>query len=89
MLLTCKNHQDLVWRCKDIAYSPEANEGKGGYNGMRNIFFFGFYLKEPDKHGCNYTSLRTGPDGEMEVARECSCSAHDLIGIPGTEEGGG
>lgn len=87
MLLTCKNHQDLVWRCKDIAYSPEANEGKGGYNGMRNIFFFGFHTPESTTP---YSMTRTPVDGgPPEYARECSCSAHDLIGIPGTEEGGG
>lgn len=31
--LTCKNHTDLRWLCKEIAYTPGL-----GYNGCRNIF---------------------------------------------------
>lgn len=34
--LTCKNHTNLRWSCKEIAYSPGY-----GYNGQRNIFFVG------------------------------------------------
>lgn len=82
MLLTCKNHPHLVWRCKDIAYSPEANEGRGGYNGMRNIFFFGVAVEGILGHSTY--DPKTGI-----VHHECSCHSRDLIGIPGTEEGGG
>ena len=32
--LTCKNHPELRWSCKSIAFTP----GKG-YNGIRHIFF--------------------------------------------------
>jgi hypothetical protein len=34
-MLTCINHPDRIWNCKDIAVS------NGRYNGMRNIFYFG------------------------------------------------
>ena len=34
--LTCKNHPNLRWLCKEIAYT----EGLG-YNGSRNLFFEG------------------------------------------------
>lgn len=34
--LTCKNHPNLRWSCKSIAYSPGV-----GYNGQRHIFFMG------------------------------------------------
>lgn len=36
VILTCKNHPNLRWNCKEIAYTP----GKG-YNGQRSIFFNG------------------------------------------------
>src|SRR6185437_5265772 len=36
LTLTCKNHPQLRWNCKSIAYTPGA-----GYNGCRNIFFNG------------------------------------------------
>lgn len=34
-ILTCKNHPDLRWSCKDIAWE------NGRYNGCRNIFYMG------------------------------------------------
>ena len=34
--LTCKNHPELRWSCKSIAWNDV-----GGYNHERNIFFFG------------------------------------------------
>lgn len=34
--LTCRNHPDLRWCCKSIAFTPGH-----GYNGSRNIFFHG------------------------------------------------
>lgn len=34
--LTCKNHPDLRWMIKSIAWTP----GRG-YNGQRNIHFMG------------------------------------------------
>ena len=32
--LTCKNHPELRWSCKSIAFTPGY-----GYNGARHIFF--------------------------------------------------
>ena len=32
--LACKNHLQLRWTCKSVAYTPGE-----GYNGSRNIFF--------------------------------------------------
>lgn len=37
--LTCKNHPELRWQCKSVAYT----EGYG-YNGARSIFFNGRHL---------------------------------------------
>ena len=34
--LTCRHHPELRWHCKEIAFTDE-----GGYNGSRNIFFYG------------------------------------------------
>jgi len=89
MILTCKNHPHLFWRCKDIAYSPEANDGKGGYNGARNIFFFGERrrLIEPANSSWKYTTYVTDDDRVDPCVRECECSSRDLIGAPGSEEG--
>ena len=86
MILTCKNHPHLFWRCKDIAYSPEANDGAGGYNGARNIFFFGERNAAP-AYGASweYTTYIIGRDDPC--VRECECSSRDLIGVPGSEEG--
>lgn len=36
LTLTCKNHPELRWTCKSIAFSPGY-----GYNGQRHIFFQG------------------------------------------------
>lgn len=36
VMLTCKNHPELRWSCKSIAFTPGF-----GYNGSRNIFFQG------------------------------------------------
>ena len=69
-ILTCKNHTNLRWSCKDIAIT------NGGYNGMRNIFFQGIPSGRgmyADGSGLYCTEF----DGNMLV-RECSCSA-DLL----------
>lgn len=34
--LTCKNHPDLRWQCKEIAANRD-----GSYNGARHIFYNG------------------------------------------------
>lgn len=69
--LTCRHHPELRWSCKSIAFTPGH-----GYNGARNIFFFG-----NDKHE------EITEDGTR--IRECSCPPTDLILAPGevyTEE---
>ena len=69
-ILTCKNHPNLRWSCKDIAITD------GGYNGMRNIFFKG------TPSGRGMYSDGSGLDCTEFVGdkliRECSCSANLL-----------
>lgn len=43
--LVCKNHPNLYWTCKSIAYTPG-----GGYNGQRHIFFGGVIDKTLKEH---------------------------------------
>lgn len=83
-ILTCRNHPNLRWSCKDIAISD------GGYNGSRSLFFTG----EPsgkgmyhDGSGLDCTTHFAEHDGEGKVTgyrivHECSCSAADLILAP-------
>lgn len=61
--LTCVNHPELRWMCKEIAVTLSANGGRGGYNGSRNIFFLG--------------APSLGKE-EWQI-EECKCSAADLI----------
>ncbi len=73
VILTCKNHPELRWSCKEIAFSDE-----GGYNGSRNIFFNGIPSKKgmfEDGSGLDCTHLRD--DGS--VVLECECPASALI----------
>jgi hypothetical protein len=65
--LTCKNHPDLFWLTKSIAWTPGH-----GYNGTRNIFFYGAENGDLVVDG--------------KVLRECPCPAHDLVLAPGQEE---
>jgi hypothetical protein len=74
-ILTCKNHTNLRWSCKDIAWS-------GKYNGSRHIFFNG----EPDgqgmfsdKSGLSCSILHR--DGK-NIVEECQCPSGDLILAP-------
>ena len=81
VLLTCKNHPNLRWSCKEIAFTPGH-----GYNGTRNIFFQG----EPDGRGLYgdksgiYCSTYF-PDRADPVVQECPCSPKDLILAPEDE----
>ena len=75
-ILTCKNHLNLRWSTKEIAWT-------GGYNGCRNIFFMG----EPTGKGM-YRD-RSGvdcdiyfPDRADPIVAECPCPASDLILAP-------
>lgn len=72
--LTCKNHPDLRWSCKEIAVKENPQPGEpAAYNGSRGIFFAGKTTGQlyPDKSGVQCT-----PDAE------CSCPASDLIIAP-------
>lgn len=71
-ILTCKNHPELRWSCKDIAWSDGY-----GYNGKRNLFFNGtpsgkgmFY----DGSGLECTKVKDGA-----LVDECECPPKDLI----------
>ena len=68
-ILTCKNHPDLRWSCKDIAWS-------GYYNGCRSIFFCGV----PSGKGMYADS--SGLDCDRWGASECNCPASDLVLAP-------
>jgi len=46
-VLTCKNHPNLRWSCKSIAYTPGY-----GYNGQRNLFFNGSIDKANPEPEC-------------------------------------
>lgn len=66
--LTCVNHPDLRWSCKEIAWTD-----KYGYNNQRNIFFFGHKdetVKRYDVEECKC------PASDLERAPE------DLLSFP-------
>ena len=60
VILTCKNHDQLRWTCKEIAFSDA-----GGYNGSRNIFYKG------DKSECSCPSrdLVRAPEDADELVQ--------------------
>jgi hypothetical protein len=75
-ILTCRNHPELRWSCKDEAWS-------GFYNGSRNIFFNG----EPTgkgmyQDGSGLDCSQYFPMREDPIVKECSCPASDLILAP-------
>lgn len=77
VMLCCKNHPDLRWCCKAIAWSPSKNPETpraGHYNGARNIFFFG--LRTPEEP--MGTQLVRDPSGSLQLVMECKCPASDL-----------
>lgn len=61
--LTCINHPDLRWSCKEIAI-----DSNGRYNGCRNIFFDG-------STAVPHTNKALPPE---YFVRECTCPADDL-----------
>lgn len=78
VILTCKNHPDLRWSCKEIAFTDGF-----GYNGSRSIFFNG----EPDSRGMysDGSGLNCSTyfkDREDPIVRECDCHPTDLIRAP-------
>ena len=76
VILTCKNHTNLRWSCKEIAFSDGY-----GYNGMRNIVFNGMPSgKGMYSDGSGLQCTYTGNDGLSVV--ECRCPPSDLIRAP-------
>lgn len=72
-ILTCKNHRNLRWSCKDVAWS-------NGYNGRRSIFFNGTPSGEgmySDDSGLDCTKIMND-----RLVEECSCPTSDLILAP-------
>jgi len=63
--LTCKNHPELRWQCKSIAFTPGY-----GYNGARHIFYNGAVLAskphpdapDPPECTCPSTDLVLAPE---------------------------
>jgi len=71
-VLTCKNHPELRWSCKDISWT----DGHG-YNGKRHLFFKGTPSGEGmHSDGSGLDCIRV-KDGVLVV--ECECSPADLV----------
>ena len=66
--LTCENHPNLRWSCKDIAITDD-----GRYNGMRNIFFFGGLRSDG--------SISIYDPETNTVFAECDCPCSKLIAL--------
>jgi hypothetical protein len=66
--MTCENHPDLLWHCKEIAVSPSRR-----YNGARNIFFAGKVM--PDG------SISEFDRESHTFTRECACPGSALIKV--------
>ena len=75
VILTCKNHPELRWSCKEIAFSDDY-----GYNGSRNIFFNG----TPDGKGMYFdgSGLSCTMVKDDKIVTECDCPSSDLIRAP-------
>jgi len=72
-ILTCKNHPNLRWTCKAIAWD-------GHYNGAQSIFFEGTPSGKgmySDGSRLDCIRIKNG-----EYIEECNCSAKDLILAP-------
>ena len=84
--ITCKNHPDLRWSCKDIAWNvygrPDKDGRLGGYNGCRNIFFGGQIDNPPQFHDDMSGTKDNMVDKDGKIVKECSCPARDLILAP-------
>lgn len=75
--LTCKNHPNLRWTCKSIAFTPGH-----GYNTQRNIFFHGAI--DPKNPDADAEQILRDDVGMLTILiEECSCPASDLILAPG------
>lgn len=73
IILTCKNHPQLRWSCKEIAFT----EGLG-YNGARSLSYIG----TPDGTGMfsdgSGLSCRLVDENGYPV-EECDCQISDLV----------
>lgn len=79
-ILTCKNHPNLRWSCKEIAVNSN-----GSYNGMRNIFFSGIPSGQgmyEDGSGLHCLPYTVRPDGGYEAIKECDCPPSELTWAP-------
>ena len=73
-ILTCKNHLNLRWSCKDIAWE------EGHYNSARSLFFKGVPSGKgmySDNSGLDCIRIVDGV-----YLEECTCPASDLILAP-------
>ena len=78
-ILTCKNHLNLRWSCKDAAWS-------GFYNGFRTLFFWGEPTGEGmygDGSGLYCSTYFKDRDDPTIIT--CKCSQSDLILAPEDE----
>lgn len=73
VILMCKNHPDLRWSCKEIAFTD-----KHGYNNSRNLFFIG---KGPWKFYEDFSGIEP-IDFHNKFAQECDCPPSFLIRAP-------
>ncbi|KKM96915.1 hypothetical protein LCGC14_1173250 [marine sediment metagenome] len=74
-ILTCKNHPELRWSCKEIAWT----EGVG-FNNNRSLFFKGIPSGEgmfDDGSGLDCIQVK-----DEKLVEECACSARELILAP-------
>jgi hypothetical protein len=62
--LTCKNHPDLRWSCKEIAVNRQ-----GQYNGARSIFYNG-RLRTDGGKGYEYVTECPCPPTDLIFAPE-------------------
>ena|ERR1700757_5319570 len=81
VILTCRNHTNLRWSCKEEAVCRTTVGEPAGYTGSRNIFFKG----QPTDKGMysDFSGLdcsQVTPEGKIIV--ECDCPASDLIIAP-------
>ena len=66
VILTCKNHPDLRWQCKSIAFDKWQ-----GYNGARHIFYNGAIDgSTPPECSCKSSALVLAPGETMPTSDE-------------------
>lgn len=79
VILTCKNHRDLRWSCKEIACSATPLPGAPAqYNGTRNLSFCGTPSGKGMYHDYSGLDCTTFIEGEG-IFKECDCPASELI----------